>query len=135
AVQLRRHNVGTIHAGRSRGWKEIGQRVARAAGGLRRLGIGAGDRVAILALNSDLYIEALYAIAWTGAVSVPLNTRWAVAENAYAVDGSMPKILLADKAYAEIATALRAAKSLTALVYMDEGRPPEGMLGYNELLN
>jgi len=134
AVQLRRDNVGTIHAGRSRSWKEIGQRVLRAAGGLRRLGIGAGDRVAILALNSDLYIEALYAIAWAGAVSVPLNTRWAVAENAYAVDDSTPKILLVDRAYAGIATALRPARSLTALVYMDEDRPPEGMLGYNELL-
>ena len=59
AVQLRKDAPGTIHAGRSRSWKEIGHRVACAAGGLRRLGVEAGDRVAILAHNSDLYIEAL----------------------------------------------------------------------------
>ncbi len=124
AVQLRKDAPGTIHAGRSRSWKEIGRRVACAAGGLRRLGIEAGDRVAILAHNSDLYIEALYAIAWAGAVAVPLNTRWAVAENAYAIDDSTPKLLLVDKAFAEIASALKGAKSLTATIYLDEGEVP-----------
>ncbi len=83
AIQLRKDNVGTIHAGRSRSWREIGRRVAGAASGFRRLGIRTGDRIAILAFNSDLYIEAFYSIAWAGAVAVPLNTRWAAAENAY----------------------------------------------------
>ncbi|WP_050425764.1 acyl-CoA synthetase [Bradyrhizobium tropiciagri] len=134
AVQLRKDAPGTIHAGRSRSWKEIGRRVACAAGGLRRLGIEPGDRVAILAHNSDLYIEALYAIAWAGAVAVPLNTRWAAAENAYAIDDSTPKLLLVDKAFAEIGSALRGAKSLTAMVYLDEGQVPDGMQGYDELV-
>ena len=39
AVQLRKDAPGTIHAGRSRSWKEIGHRVACAACGLRRLGV------------------------------------------------------------------------------------------------
>ena len=133
AVQLRRDNIGTIYAGRSRTWAQIGRRVAGAAGAFRRLGVEAGDRIAILGFNSDLYIEALYAIAWAGAVAVPLNTRWAVAENAYALDDSAPRILLVDKAYADIAMALKSAKSLVAIVYMDDGQPPAGMIDYKAL--
>ncbi|WP_454629933.1 acyl-CoA synthetase [Bradyrhizobium cenepequi] len=133
AAQLRRDNVGTICGGRSRTWKEICRRVAGAAAGFRRLGIEPGDRIAILAFNSDLYIEALYAIAWAGAVAVPLNTRWAVAENRYALNDSEPRILLVDSAFAEIATALQDSRPLAAVIFMDEGRPPKGLLSYDEL--
>lgn len=133
AVQLRRSNVGTVHGGRSRTWKDIGGRVASAAGGFRRLGIKTGDRIAILAFNSDLYIEALYAIAWAGAVAVPLNTRWAAAENLYALNDCEPRILLVDKAFAELAAALKDARSLEQIVYMDDGPSPEGMLSYEAL--
>ncbi len=133
AVQLRKDNAGTIHAGRSRTWKEIGRRVAGAAGGFRRLGVKGGDRIAILAFNSDLYIEAFYSIAWAGAVAVPLNTRWAAAENAYVLKDSGPVILLVDDAFAAMAVELRASQPLAALVYIGEGRAPEGMLSYAAL--
>ena len=133
AVQLRKDNIGTICGGRSRTWKEIGRRVAGTAAGFRRLGIEAGDRIAILAFNSDLYVEALYAIAWVGAVAVPLNTRWAAAENAYVLDDSEPRILLVDKAFVEIAATLQAANSLIAVVLIDDGQPSGGMLSYDTL--
>jgi long-chain acyl-CoA synthetase len=133
AVQLRKDSIGTIHAGRSRTWKEVGRRVAGAAGGFRRLGIEAGDRIAILALNSDLYIEAIYAIAWAGAVVVPLNTRWATAENTYVLDDATPRLLLVDKSFADVAASLKGAKSLAAVIYLDDGPPPDGMLSYDRL--
>ena len=63
AIQLRKDNIGTINGGRSRTWKEIGRRVAGAAGGFQRLGVKYGDRIAILAFNSDQYIEAFFSIA------------------------------------------------------------------------
>ena len=50
---------------------------------LHRLEVRAGDRVAILAQNSDRYVEVLLGIWWAGAVAVPVNTRWSVAEMAY----------------------------------------------------
>src|SRR5882757_1273108 len=113
AVQLRKGNIGTIHAGRSRSWQAIGRRVAGVAGGLRRLGVNNGDRVAILAFNSDLYVEAFYCIAWAGAVAVPLNTRWAIAENAYVLKDSEPGILLVDNAFAAMAAELQASHPLS----------------------
>ena len=60
---------------------EVGERVARLAGALQDLGVGRGDRVAVLMLNQDRYLELYLAIAWAGAVIVPLNIRWSALEN------------------------------------------------------
>jgi long-chain acyl-CoA synthetase len=134
AIQLRKDHVGTVYAGRSRTWKEIGRRVSGAAGGFRRLGVKAGDRIAILGFNSDFYVEAFYSIAWAGAVAVPLNTRWAPAENIYVVNDSEPSVLLVDDAFAGMAAELRrASPSLATMVYIGDGPVPEGMISYDAL--
>ena len=64
------------------------------------MGLAAGARVAVLAHNSDDYLELLYAIAWAGGVSVPLNTRWAVPENVGAIEDSGAAILFHRRALA-----------------------------------
>ena len=57
AVQQYPDRPMTIHGDRVRTAAEVHDRVARLAGALRGLGVGDGDRVAILALNSDRYHE------------------------------------------------------------------------------
>ena len=74
SLQIYAGGIATIDGVRRRTWQEVGERVARAAGALRGMGVSNGDRVAILALNSDRYFELYLAIAWAGAVVVPLNT-------------------------------------------------------------
>ena len=64
----------------ARAGREVGDRVARFAGALRAMGVGAGDRVAVLMLNQDRYLELYLAVAWAGAVIVPVNIRWSPAE-------------------------------------------------------
>jgi len=55
-------------------------RVEQTARALKsELGIGRGDRVAILSLNRPDYLVLLYACARLGAILVPLNWRLAVA--------------------------------------------------------
>jgi long-chain acyl-CoA synthetase len=54
-------------------YRELRDRVGGYAAGLRSRGIGKGDRVAILAQNSVLYLKALFAVTRTGAALVPLN--------------------------------------------------------------
>lgn len=54
-------------------YRELRDRVRGYAGVLRSGGIGTGDRVAILAQNSILYLEALFAVTRAGAALVPLN--------------------------------------------------------------
>ncbi len=80
AAQLSPHRVATHHKGRVRTWAQFKDRVARLAGVLQQMGVGRGDRVALLGWNTDHYMEGLLAIPWLGAVVVPINTRLAVPE-------------------------------------------------------
>ncbi|HSI55446.1 MAG TPA: AMP-binding protein, partial [Ramlibacter sp.] len=57
AMQQRPAAVATVFGERQRTWRELGERVARLAAGLRALGVAPGDRVAMLSLNSDRYLE------------------------------------------------------------------------------
>ena len=71
--------------------------VASVAAGLRdRYGVGAGDRVAILAANCPEWIVAFWATISLGAVAVGLNGWWTGSEIRYGVDDSDPKLLIAD---------------------------------------
>jgi acyl-CoA synthetase (AMP-forming)/AMP-acid ligase II len=54
-------------------YRELRDRVGGYAAVLRSGGIGKGDRVAILAQNSVLYLEALFSVTRAGAALVPLN--------------------------------------------------------------
>ncbi|HEX3962436.1 MAG TPA: AMP-binding protein [Trebonia sp.] len=60
-------------------YAELRDQVARAAGGLRRHGIGAGDAVAIYLPMTPEAVVALYAAASIGAVAVPLFSGFAAA--------------------------------------------------------
>ena len=71
AVQIKPNGPATAFASRRRSWHQVQDRVARVAGALSALGVHRGDRVAILALNSDRYLELMYAIPWIGAAMVP----------------------------------------------------------------
>jgi crotonobetaine/carnitine-CoA ligase len=53
---------------------ELDRRSEAVAGGLQGLGVGVGDRVAVIQPNSMDYIVLVYAIAKAGAVQVPINT-------------------------------------------------------------
>ena len=77
AAAIRGGVTATQMGDRLRTWREFRDRVARLAAGLKGLGVGDGDRVAMLALNSDWYLEWFYAVPWAGAVFVPVNTRLA----------------------------------------------------------
>ena len=60
-------------------YAELAERIAQTARALKsQLGIGRGDRVAILAANHPDYLVLLYACARLGAMLVPLNWRLAV---------------------------------------------------------
>lgn len=54
---------------------EFNQRVNRLAHGLLDLGVGKGDRVAILLYNCSEYTELYFGLAKIGAIIVPLNYR------------------------------------------------------------
>jgi long-chain acyl-CoA synthetase len=70
-------------------YRRLATRVAALAGHLRtRCGVAPGDRVAIFSANCPQYLEALHAIHWAGAVSVPVNYKLHARELAYVLEHS-----------------------------------------------
>jgi len=98
-AQQRPLALATACADRRRNWREFSDRVARYAQVLRTLGVGDGDRVAIVALNSDHYLETFYAVPWAGGIIVPINTRWSQHEIAYALADADARILVVDDSF------------------------------------
>jgi len=135
AVQIKAKGTATIFGERRQTWEQFEGRVARLAGALQALGVGREERVAILALNSDRYVEYFYGVAWAGAASNPVNIRLAPPEIAYTLDDSGSTVLFVDDAFAQMLPALRPL--LTAVkhvIFMGDGPCPQGCLDYEKLL-
>ena len=134
AVHLNQGGKATTFRARTRRWAETGERVARLAAALRSMGVGAGDRVAILALNSDRFLEAYLGVAWAGAVVVPLNIRWSGREIEDALEDCTPGVLLADANFSSMAGQLAQAAGGLRLVHMDDGNAAPGTEHYEDLI-
>ena len=93
-----------------------------------------GDRVAMLALNSDRYLEYYFAIPWAGAVVVPMNIRWSPAENAYSLNDSGARVMIVDDAFIALVPKILAEATVDTLIYAGDGETPEGMLSYEALI-
>jgi len=85
-----------IHGDQSWSWRRFGEEVSRWAGALRRAGIGAGDRVAVLLPNTPAHLVLHFALPLIAAPLVSINTRLAPAEIAYILDHSGARLLLVD---------------------------------------
>ncbi len=75
ADSVRRHRraVALDFFGQTLTYDELGEAIERAAGGLRRLGVGAGDRVALVLPNCPQHVIAFYAVLRLGAIVVEHN--------------------------------------------------------------
>jgi len=112
--------IATIFADREITWSELADKVSRLAGAFQARGLNPGDRVAILAANSDRYVLAYYAVAWAGCIAVPFNTRWAAAEIEFALADSQPAMLVVDTAFSAQGVAVAAAGG--KVVHMDDAQ-------------
>jgi fatty-acyl-CoA synthase len=100
--------VALRYADRSLTYAQLARRIADAARALKSvLGVGRGDRVAILATNHPDYLVLLYACARLGALLVPLNWRLAVPEQLFILADASVKALLLQDAFAALAAPLR----------------------------
>jgi acyl-CoA synthetase (AMP-forming)/AMP-acid ligase II len=125
----------TIFGDRVRTWARSADRVARLAAGLREVGVQTGDRVAMLALNSDRYHEYLFAVPWAGAVVTPINIRWSPTEIAYALGDSGSAVLLVDDAFVPMLPTLRGlCRGLRTVIHCGDDPAPEGTLSFEVLV-
>ncbi len=80
-------------------YARLGARVAGLAAHLRQhCAVAPGERVAIFSANSPQYLEALHAIHWAGAISVPVNYKLHERELAYVLAHSGARVVCASAA-------------------------------------
>ena len=83
-------SLGTLTYG------EVAARARAIAAGLDELGIGFGERVAVVSHNSSRLLELLHAVPNAGRVLVPINFRLQAPEVEYIVGHSGARVLLLD---------------------------------------
>ena len=88
-----------VFEGRRTTYEELQSRVNRLASALGSLGVGAGDRIGVIQVNTDSVVEAYFASAKLDAVFVPLNFRARADEMSFMIQDSGPKALLAGDRY------------------------------------
>jgi acyl-CoA synthetase (AMP-forming)/AMP-acid ligase II len=69
-------------------YRQLWDRAARVAGGLRAAGVGPGDRVANRLPNGNDWVYGFWGTLLAGGVVVPVNTRFAEPEVRYVVEDS-----------------------------------------------
>lgn len=135
AVQQHPDRMAVRCGARQRTFRELAERVARLAGALQALGMQNGERVAMLSLNSEHYLEYQMAVPWGGGVLNPSNTRWSAAEILYSLNDSGSTILLVDEAFRGLVEQFRGeAATLRDVIYCGDGEAPPGMHGYEALI-
>ncbi len=119
--------------GRGRTFAEMQDRVNRLANAMQALGVGQGDKVSVMALNSMQYVEIYYASAKLGAVFVPLNYRAKQEELSYMCNNSETAALFVGERYLDLAASIRPdLKTVKHLICVDA--KAAGMASYEDLI-
>ena len=82
-------------------YREVGDRARRVAARLDELGIGFGERVAMVSHNSARLLTAFWGVSGHGRVLVPVNFRLSRDEVAYIVEHSGARVLFVDPELAD----------------------------------
>ena len=96
-------------SGRQITFAAFNERAECCAAVLERLGLAAGDRVAILCHNSTIFFEVLFGCGKAGLILVPLNWRQTQSELQPILADCGARILLHDAATADLAASLAKA--------------------------
>ena len=77
-----------------RSYRELNERANKFANAMLRLGVGHGDRVAVLALNEPEYYDMLFGLGKIAAILVPINYRLAGPEIEFIVSDSGARVFV-----------------------------------------
>jgi acyl-CoA synthetase (AMP-forming)/AMP-acid ligase II len=99
--------VAITFEGRRTTYSQLNDAASRVAGGLDALGIGDGDRVAVLDRNTDRFFEVWLGAAKLNAVVVPVNARLAGPEVEFILGDAEARVLFIGEAFVEMIAAMR----------------------------
>ena len=120
-------------------YAELARRVRAFGAALDRLGVGPGERIAIVAHNSARFIAALYGATTHGRVLVPINFRLHPHEVKYIVEHSGARMLLIDPeleaSLAEVPSEHRFVfgRASDDVLFLGEGQPNEVAIDEDDL--
>jgi fatty-acyl-CoA synthase len=110
-------------------YRRVAELAVAQAAALDKLGIGVGERIAIVSQNSARLLLALYGMAGSGRVVVPINFRLSAAEISYIVEHSGASLMLIDPELAESLADVKCRRKLIlgpesdAVLYAPGGDP------------
>ena len=114
-------------------FSQTSERVNRLAQGLVKLGIKKGDRLGMLQVNCNQYIEAYFAAAKLGAIFVPLNFRAKSDELAYMISNAEAKLTFVGSRYLEMLNSMLPGLS-TVKHYISLEPVNDGDLYYEDII-
>ncbi|MCU1560735.1 MAG: long-chain fatty acid--CoA ligase [Mycetocola sp.] len=100
-------------------YAELGDQIGRAAEGLRRLGVGKGDRVAIVLPNCPQHVIAFYAVLRLGAVVVEHNPLYTARELRHQFEDHGARVVIAWDKVAGLITDFPRDLPIDAVVAVD----------------
>ncbi|MEU5095247.1 long-chain fatty acid--CoA ligase [Streptomyces sp. NPDC020996] len=113
-------SVVVRYAGGDLTYAELDDRSARLASVLASGGVGEGDRVAYLGLNSTAFLVTMLAVFRIGAVYVPVNFRLAEPELERVLAKSGARVVVCEEGHRAGVEAVRAATQLTRFLLIDD---------------
>ena len=108
-------------------------RVGSIASALAARGVGRGERVAWLGLNSPDMLATLFACARIGAIFMPLNWRLAPPEHRAMLQDCAPALLIVDGLYVQASAAQRPVPAATPFIARGAA-VPEGWIGWDAFM-
>ncbi|MEW6034195.1 MAG: long-chain-fatty-acid--CoA ligase [Chloroflexota bacterium] len=122
-----------IFEGKKFTFAQVVERSNRLANALLGLGVKKGERVAIVQVNCNQYLESYFALAKVGAIMVPLNFRAKEDELSYMLNNAEAQALFAGDRYLDLVRAMR-PNLTTVKHYISIDAPQKDMLYYEDLL-
>lgn len=108
-----------LASGRKQTYREMHERVGRLAGFLKAKGVGPGDRVGFLALNSTDILDLILAIWRIGGSALALNYRLTAAELDYIINDATPKLLVYDTEFEAVVSEIKPLVNIDHYVELD----------------
>ena len=113
----------------SRTYRELAERVARLAGGLRAQGLAPGDRVLLSLENCGEFVELLFGCWAAGLCAVPANARLHPREVEFIAENSGARLLVATPVLAEALAPVAGAVASLDRIIATRSADYEGLFG------
>ena len=88
-----------VYEDRSYTWSDVYRRCTKFASALEKIGIGLGDTVSVMAMNTPEIFEAHYSVPMTGAILNTINVRLDAKTVQYILEHSEAKVFIVDRQF------------------------------------